>query len=53
MLIIGFLLLYLHVNNCDILRPKDNFTNINYEEDIGICRNFIFQIKINVYSWSI
>eukprot|EP00828_Plagiopyla_frontata_P029936 TRINITY_DN387_c0_g3_i3.p1 TRINITY_DN387_c0_g3~~TRINITY_DN387_c0_g3_i3.p1 ORF type:complete len:754 (-),score=117.63 TRINITY_DN387_c0_g3_i3:61-2322(-) len=22
---------------CDILRPKDNFTNINYEEDMGIC----------------
>eukprot|EP00828_Plagiopyla_frontata_P029932 TRINITY_DN387_c0_g2_i1.p1 TRINITY_DN387_c0_g2~~TRINITY_DN387_c0_g2_i1.p1 ORF type:complete len:553 (+),score=75.73 TRINITY_DN387_c0_g2_i1:28-1659(+) len=22
---------------CDILRPNDHFTNINYEEDMGIC----------------
>ena len=22
---------------CDILRPKDNFTNINYQEDMGKC----------------
>ena len=22
---------------CNIFRPKDNFEDINYEEDMGIC----------------
>ena len=32
---------------CDILKPKDNFKDINYEEDMGICSNYCFK---NIYS---
>ena len=42
MQMILFFLISFQIILCDILRPKDNFTNINYEEDMGKCSIFYF-----------
>lgn len=33
---------------CDIFRPKDHFGDINYEEDMGICRNLLNSLIFSI-----